>query len=234
VFHDAAKHRAGSLVSRLRVDPGRRSALSVGVVALVVAIVTGAWVWSGRPHGEPASAPVAAAVARSPAAATAATAGVASGGRASAPTTALSGELVVDVAGKVRRPGLVRLPNGARAYDAVAAAGGALPGVSLDSINLAARVNDGQQIVVGPGPAASAPSVGVTGASASSARAGPVDLNAADEDQLQSLPGVGPVLAQHILDWRAAHGPFTSVDQLRQITGIGPAKFGSLKSLVTV
>jgi competence protein ComEA len=231
VFHDAAKHRAGSLLSRLRLDPGRRSAVSVGVAAVVVAIITGAWVWSARPHRVSAAAPLIPSAASASERSTVGSASPvpSSGPRGSASSG--SGAVVVDVAGKVRRPGLVRLPSGARAYDAVQAAGGALPGVSLDGVNLAARVSDGQQIMVGPGPL---PSAGTSGSPATVARAGPVDLNSAGPDQLQSLPGVGPVLAQHILDWRAAHGQFSSVDQLSQVPGIGPAKFAALKDLVSV
>ena len=149
--------------------------------------------------------------------------------------TAAARDVVVDVAGKVHRPGLVRLTAGARAYDAVQAAGGPLPGVDLNSVNLAARVSDGQQIVVGVVPAPAPPAAGAADAAATgAARAGPFDLNAASAEQLQSLPGVGPVLAQHIMDWRAAHGRFSAVDQLQQVTGIGPAKFAVLKPLVAV
>jgi competence protein ComEA len=141
--------------------------------------------------------------------------------------------LVVDVAGKVRRPGLYRLPPGARVADAVAAAGGVQRGVDTTSVNLAARVVDGQQIVIGiagvpgTGPAADAPASG-------GSAGGPVSLNTATLAQLQTLPGVGPVLAQHILDWRDAHGRFTSVDQLDDVPGIGAVKFASLKPLVTL
>ena len=199
---------------------------------MVVAILTGAWVWSARPHLQSTASPSAATAARpSPVSAVTGTAAGPYAGGAPSSAPAGAGAVVVDVAGKVRRPGLVRLSGGARAFDAVAAAGGALPGVSLDSINLAARVTDGQQIVVGPGPPVSS---GGARPSSSGGPATPVDLNSAGMDQLQTLPGVGPVLAQHILDWRAAHGRFASIDQLRQVTGIGPAKFESLKPLVTV
>jgi competence protein ComEA len=139
---------------------------------------------------------------------------------------------VVDVVGKVANPGVYRLPGGSRVADAVQAAGGALPGVDLSTLNLAALVSDGQQVAVGvPG----APVVAADGAGAGSgASSGPVNLNTATEAQLDTLPGVGPVLAQHILDWRNAHGQFASVDQLREVSGIGEAKFADLKSLVTV
>jgi competence protein ComEA len=147
--------------------------------------------------------------------------------------------VVVDVAGKVRRPGLYRLPPGARVDDAVRSAGGALAGVDLSSLNLAAKVVDGQQIAVGipgsPGGAAGAAVGGSApgGGNAGSAGGGPVDLNTASLEQLETLPGVGPVLAQHILDWRSAHGRFATVGQLNDVPGIGDVKFAALKPLVT-
>ena len=138
--------------------------------------------------------------------------------------------VVVDVVGKVSNPGVYRLPSGSRVADAVQAAGGVLPGVDLSALNLAAPLSDGEQVAVGvPG----APAVAAAG-TGSGAGAGPVNLNTASAAQLDALPGVGPVLAQHILDWRTAHGQFTSVDQLREVSGIGEAKFADLKPLVTV
>ncbi|MDJ0340174.1 ComEA family DNA-binding protein [Streptomyces sp. H10-C2] len=135
--------------------------------------------------------------------------------------------LTVDVAGKARRPGLLRLPAGSRVADALAAAGGALPGTDTSALNLARVLSDGEQVVVG-GPAAPAAPVPGGGAPA----AGPVSLNSATGAQLETLPGVGPVLAQHILDYRAQHGGFASVDQLRNVTGIGERRFSDLKPLV--
>jgi competence protein ComEA len=155
--------------------------------------------------------------------------------------------VVVDVAGKVRRPGLYRLALGARVDDAVRAAGGALAGIDLSSLNLAAKVVDGQQILVGvqgapggavggPGTAGGAPigGGGVAAAPAASGGGGLVDLNSATLEQLETLPGVGPVLGQRILDWRTAHGNFATVDQLNDVSGIGDVKFAALKPLVTV
>ena len=121
--------------------------------------------------------------------------------------------------------------------DAIRAAGGVLHGVNTTTLNLASLLQDGDQVVVGvPGAAAAGTSGGV--ASAESGGGAPstgiVDLNTASEAQLDALPGVGPVLAQHILDWRSAHGGFTSVDQLQSVSGIGDAKFADLKPLVSV
>jgi competence protein ComEA len=227
VLDDSSWDGIRSLRARLRVDPGRRGAIAVGAAAVLAAVLTGIWVLSARPHGIPAAAPLA--VQSTPAT-------LDSTSRA-APTASSAGEVVVDVAGKVHRPGLVRLSAGSRAFDAVRAAGGPLPGVSLDSINLAARVSDGEQLTVGAAPTAMSGPSGSSGpdaAAGSAAPRGPVDLNAADAEQLQTLPGIGPVLAQHILDWRSAHGRFSAVDQLQQVSGIGPAKYASLKPLVSV
>ena len=135
--------------------------------------------------------------------------------------------VVVDVGGRVRRPGLVTLPLGSRVADALRAAGGALRPRDLLSMNLAAKVMDGQLLLVGvPGAAVASSDGGST--------SGPVDLNSATADQLEALPGIGPVLAQHILDWRTAHGGFRSVDQLNDVSGIGDSTFADLAPLVTV
>jgi competence protein ComEA len=155
--------------------------------------------------------------------------------------------VVVDVAGKVRHPGLYRLTVGSRVDDALTAAGGPLAGVNLSSLNLAAKVVDGQQIAVGlagagggVGGAGGAPpdgggSAGGGGPAGGGGAAGaPVNLNTASLDQLETLPGVGPVLGQHILDWRTAHGSFTTIDQLRDVTGIGDVKFANLRPQVTI
>lgn len=146
-----------------------------------------------------------------------------------APSPATS--LWVDVTGKVHHPGVFKLRTGSRVVDAVRAAGGALPGTSMDSLNLAAKLTDGQQVAVGLTAAAAAPAAGAGAAPAGPA--GPVDLNTATVEQLQTLPGIGPVLAQRIIDYRTAHGPFTSVDGLQQVGGIGPSKFSQLKEHVS-
>jgi competence protein ComEA len=142
-------------------------------------------------------------------------------------------QLVVDVVGAVRRPGLYRLVEGARIADAVARAGGATSKANLSLINLAAPLADGQQVVVpGRGAAAGAPVAPVGSSAAPGAPSGPVHLNTATLEQLDSLPGVGPVTAQKILDYRQKHGSFSSVDELDAVPGIGPARMDQLKDLV--
>jgi competence protein ComEA len=143
--------------------------------------------------------------------------------------------VVVDVVGAVRRPGLYRLEQGARIADAVSRAGGATRKADLALINLAAPLADGEQVVV---PArGSATPVAPSGAGGSSAApgapaGGPVHLSTATLEQLDSLPGIGPVTAQKILDYRQKHGAFTSVDELDAVPGIGPARLDQLKDLV--
>jgi competence protein ComEA len=141
-------------------------------------------------------------------------------------------EVVVSVLGRVVHPGLVRLPDGTRVADALAAAGGALPGTDLLGLNIARRLSDGEQLLVGvaPSPGQPASNQATTGPSGSQL----VDLNTATLEQLDGLPGVGTVTAQRILDWRNAHGRFTSVDQLREVSGIGQARLAQLKHRVQV
>jgi competence protein ComEA len=143
-------------------------------------------------------------------------------------TPAAAPVLVVDVVGAVRRPGLYRLPQGSRVADAVARAGGATRRAEIALVNLAAPLADGTQVVV-PSRVAVA-SAG--GASSPSTPAGPVHLNSATLEQLDALPGVGPVTAQKILDYRQQHGAFSSVDELDAIPGIGPARLDQLRELV--
>jgi competence protein ComEA len=215
----------------VRVDPGRGGAVAVGVAVVAAAAVTGLWLVTHRPHAVPvaarggqlSSAPTpigtGGAVETSPA-------------TPSAPTSTVA-VLVVDVAGKVRHPGLYRLPDGARVDDAVRAAGGALHGVDLSSLNLAARVVDGQQILVG-GLATGGGAAPPGGAGLTTASTAPVSLNSATLEQLDELPGIGPVLAQNIIDWRTANGGFASIDQLTEVSGIGDVTFAELQPLVTL
>jgi competence protein ComEA len=140
--------------------------------------------------------------------------------------------VVVDVVGAVRRPGLYRLEHGSRIADSVARAGGATRKADLSQVNLAAPLADGEQVVVPRrGVAVAGPGVGGGGAGGA-ASAGPVHLSTATLDQLDSLPGIGPVTAQKILDYRAKHGAFTSVDELDAVPGIGPSRMDQLRDLV--
>jgi competence protein ComEA len=134
-------------------------------------------------------------------------------------------DVVVDVAGAVRRPGVYRLPVGARVTDAVERAGGAAPRAALESINLAARLSDGQQVLVpelGPGGVAAT-------ASGAGAEDGPISLGSATVEQLETIDGIGPVTAADILDFRDQHGGLSSIDQLDQVSGIGPATMQALR-----
>jgi competence protein ComEA len=218
------RHRAPG--AAVRLDPGRRGAWSLWAAGLIAALVLVAWTWLDRPRVQPVSG--------TPVPTSSAGAGHAS----SAPPAPSVGEaaetsatVVVSVVGRVRSPGLVTLPTGARVADAIAAAGGLLPGTDGSSVNLAAVVSDGEQVAVGvPGAAGGA-------APTSAGPAGPpekVNLNSATVADLDGLPGIGPVLAQRIIDYRDQQGPFASVDQLDDVPGIGPAIFAQLTKLVTV
>ncbi|MEU9509796.1 helix-hairpin-helix domain-containing protein [Micromonospora sp. NPDC048170] len=223
---------AGGALSRLpgpgAFDPGRRGVRALAVVAVLVVLGAGFWAWRSRPQAEPVR-PVASAEAS----------GAAATGLAE-PAATPAGELVVAVAGKVRRPGLVRVPAGARVADAVEAAGGALPGVDVALLNPARKVTDGELILVGvaapPGAALppGAAAGGAPGGGAAPGAGGRLNLNTATLAQLDALPGVGPVLAQRILAHRDQHGGFRSVGDLRQVDGIGDARYEQLKDLVTV
>src|SRR6266550_2587605 len=143
-----------------------------------------------------------------------------------APARAAPKSIVVDVAGAVVRPGLYRLRQGARVADAVARSGGLTRHAERTAVNLAAPIADGQQVLVparGAGGAAAAPG---------SPASGPVSLSSATAEQLDALPGIGPVTAQKIISYRQQHGPFTSVEALDAIPGIGPARLANLQGLV--
>ena len=139
--------------------------------------------------------------------------------------------LVVDVAGAVRRPGLYRLPHGSRIADAIARAGGMSRRASQAAVNLAAPLADGEQVLV-PSLAAAGVAGAPSGAAAGPSPSAPVDLNSATVEQLDALPGIGPVTAQKIVDYRTEHGPYTSVDDLVAIPGIGPSRIENLRGLV--
>jgi competence protein ComEA len=217
------------------------------VAALAVALVVAAafavyHFWSGRPQTVRAPDPEPARAAPSaPGPMPGPMPGPAPGARPAA--GAGSRSVVVDVAGKVRRPGLRQLPSGARVADAIKAAGGTRPGADTSGLNRARPLVDGEQIVVGtpahqapaapgapggPAPTGSAPGPGAPGAPPG----GVISLNAATAEQLDTLPGVGPVLARHILDYRTQHGGFRSIDELREVNGIGDRRFADLRPLV--
>ena len=206
---------------RLRIGGLQLGPVHLAVVAVVAAVAVGlaAW-WAVRDQAEavpatsvsPATSPL---VSVSPTVET-----------SDDPTA----ELVVDVAGKVRRPGIAVLPAGSRVIDALKAAGGARRGVDLTSLNLARPVVDGEQILVGVAPVA-----GVAGSlGAPPAGESLVNLNTADQATLETLPGVGPVTAESILAWRTDNGGFTTVDELLEVDGIGEATLADLAPLVTL
>lgn len=216
---------------RLRVGGLQLGPVHLAVVAVVAALAVGlaAW-WAVRDQAE--AVPLA--PDRAPSSATSsATSSAPSPLVPVSPTEDPSGsaELVVDVAGKVRRPGIAVLPAGSRVVDALEAAGGARRGVDLTSLNLARPVVDGEQILVGVAPAA-----GVAGTLGSRGPAGEslVNLNTADQATLETLPGVGPVTAESILAWRTDNGGFTAVDELLEVDGIGEATLEDLAPLVTL
>lgn len=206
-----------------RADPGRPAAKALVLVAVLAAVLAALGVWRDRPVTQaPPALAVVAPTPSTPAAASSAT-----------PT---EGPAVVSVVGKVRKPGLVRLAAGSRVADAIGKAGGPLPKTDLTTVNLARRVSDGEQIVVGlPQLAAPELSAGpVGGAPSGPALTEKVDLNRATPEQFDGLPGVGPVTAQRIIEWRSKHGRFTAVEQLREIEGIGERRFGQLKDQVMI
>lgn len=194
-----------------RVDPGRRGAAALLLIGVLAAVVAAAVVL----RGQPAEVVV-------PEVAESGTPLPGSDQASAAPT----GELVVSVAGEVVRPGLVRLPAGSRVDDAVRAAGGLAPGADVGLLNLARRLVDGEQVLVGIDAPPGAPATG------GAAPGGLLDLNAATAEQLDALPGIGPVLAERIVEWRTEHGGFRSVDQLREVPGIGESKYATLKGKV--
>ncbi len=213
---------------RIRLDPGRPGAAVLFLVAVLSAALAAGVTWASRPSMEPvAAAPVV----------TAGTAG---------PTTTVpvpSAQVVVAVVGQVVTPGLVTLPAGSRIADAIAAAGGALPDADLSTVNLARVLVDGEQVAVGvPGAAAASGGVpapgavpgAVPGAQPGGGGPGLVNVNTATEAELDDLPGVGPVLAGRIVQWRADNGAFTSIEQLQDVDGIGPNTFEDLRDQVTV
>lgn len=213
---------------RLRIGGFQLGPAHLAVVCCVAAVAVGlaAW-WAVRDQAQvvPVGPPTEATASPPP------LAPVDTAATGASPAAAPTEELVVDVAGKVRRPGIAVLPPGSRVVDALEAAGGARSGVDLTSLNLARPVVDGEQILVG---VEAAP--GVAGSLGSTVPGGEtlVNLNTADLAALDTLPGVGPVTAESILSWRDANGGFTSVDELLEVDGIGEATLADLAPHVTL
>ncbi len=231
-----ASQRSGWL-TRLRADPGRAGAIALAVIAALAVLITVFTLVRDRPAPVMSAKlpPVERAASASP--------------RSSASPSSPDRPVVVSVVGLVHTPGLVTLAPGARIADAVQAAGGAVDGADTTGLNMARPLGDGEQIVVGLAPASGQPAVlgsSVNSGSAPASGSSPVpgstkpkggevlDLNAATAEQLDALPGVGPITAAAIVAWRQAHGRFTSVDQLADVDGIGPARLDKLRPLVRV
>lgn len=232
---DADAGGTAGWMAAVRADPGRAGVIALGIVGVLAVLVTVFTVVRDKPPPVVSAKlpPVEMVSSVAP-----------SSGAAPAP----GGPVVVSVVGLVHKPGLVTLDPGARIADALTAAGGPVDGADLLGLNMARRVADGEQIVVGitapPGqPAAMGSSVtadpGAAAPSAANVEKAPatgelVDLNTATPEQLDALPGVGPVTATAIIAWRDANGRFDSVDQLGDVDGIGPARLEKLRALVRV
>ncbi|EID13574.1 ComEA family DNA-binding protein [Mycobacterium xenopi] len=236
---DGSVHGGPAWVAKIRADPGRAGAIALAAIAGLAVLVTVFTVVRHRP------APVVSAklppvemvssASRSPGA---------------SPPPKADQPVVVSVVGLVHKPGLVTLAPGARIADALSAAGGAMAGADTIGLNMARQLGDGEQIVVGIAPAKGQPSAlgsSVTSGTSDTPAApgktsGPpspkpgevINLNTATVQQLDTLPGIGPVTAAAIVAWREANGKFTSVDQLAEVDGIGPARLDKLRALVRV
>lgn len=238
---DASRERGW--VARVRADPGRAGAIGLAVVAALAVLVTVFTLLRDRP------APVMSA--KLPPVQKVSTAGPrSSASPGAAPPPGPDRPVVVSVVGLVHTPGLVTLAPGARIADALRAAGGAVNGADTIGLNMARPLGDGEQIVVGLAPAPGQPtalgSSVAAGTTPTSKAPAPtpgsgkqkpgqvVDLNTATVQELDALPGVGPVTAAAIVAWRQSNGKFTSVDQLADVEGIGPARLEKLRALVRV
>lgn len=202
----------------------------VAVVAVAAGVLLAWWLLAQRPSTTALAEPVGVAAGTAPAGEPAAP-GQAADPQAAPVAATEEADVVVDVAGKVRRPGIVTLPAGSRVHEAIEAAGGLRGDVDTTSLNLARTLTDGEQVLVGVEPVVAAPAAS---GSASAAPGAVVDLNTATSEQLQELPGVGPVTAGAIVDWRTENGGFAAVEDLLQVTGIGEKTLATLRDLVTV
>ncbi|WP_204079086.1 ComEA family DNA-binding protein [Mycobacterium riyadhense] len=225
-------------LAKVRTDPGRAGAIALAVIAALAVLVTVFTLVRDRPAPVMSAKlpPVERVSSTGPKPSTSAGAGA-------------DRPVVVSVVGLVHKPGLVTLPPGARIADALQAAGGAVDGADTIGLNMARPLGDGEQIVVGLAPMSGQPTAlgssvttgSVSGPATTSGRAktpakpaDALDLNTATVEQLDALPGVGPVTAAAIVAWRQANGKFTSVDQLADVDGIGPARLDKLRALVRV
>ena len=227
-------------LARVRTDPGRAGAIALAVVAALAVLIT---IFTlVRDHPAPVMSAKLPPVER--------VSGTSSAGPRSSASAGPAQPVVVSVVGLVHTPGLVTLAPGARIADALHAAGGAIEGADTIGLNMARPVADGEQIVVGLAPPpgqpttlgssvgpGTPPAAGPAGTSTSPGKpkaAEVLDLNSATVEQLDGLPGVGPVTAAAIVAWRQHNGKFTSVDQLADVDGIGPARLEKLRALVRV
>jgi competence protein ComEA len=241
---DGSGEGAGGWIAKVRADPGRAGAVALAAIAAIAVLVAIFTLMRDQP------APVRSA--KLPAVEAAS-----SSSRGSSPSATAKPDqpVVVSVVGLVHTPGLVTLAPGARIADALKAAGGTTDGADTVGLNMARQVDDGEQIVVGIAPVKGQPPVLGSSVSSGTAAPGPpgagshpgrpgrpdkpgrsaaVNLNTATVQQLDALPGVGPVTAAAIVAWREANGKFTSVDQLAEVDGIGPGRLEKLRSLVRV
>lgn len=227
---EATSGKAAGWLATVRADPGRAGVVGLGIVGAVAVLVT---VFTLTRDDGPAI--------------TSAKLPPVQMVSSTAPVAPVNGEVTVSVVGLVHQPGLVTLGAGARIADALSAAGGPLDGADLVGLNMARRVGDGEQIVVGlSSPLGAPPAMGSSITSPTGAAPSPstgekssapgelVDLNTATVEQLDALPGVGPVTAAAIVAWRDANGSFAGVDQLGEVEGIGPARLEKLRGLVRV
>jgi competence protein ComEA len=209
---------------RERLDTLSRGELA-GLIVVLVATLAGVGFWYSRSLPKPIQ------IVETPAPAVSAPASATVVGASASPgASAAPAELMVDVAGLVRKPGVYAFEPGSRVIDAIDRAGGAKAGADLTLLNLAAPLTDGQQILVQEEGAAAPGTSGVPGVGGTTL----VNINTADETTLETLNGVGPALATAIIQYRTEHGPFTTVDQLDDVSGIGPATLEDLRPQVTV
>jgi competence protein ComEA len=235
---DGSTQHDGGWLAKVRADPGRAGAIALAAIAAIAVLVTVFTLMREQP------APVMSA--KLPPVDMAATA---SRGSSPGPSTRPNQPVVVSVVGLVHTPGLVTLAPGARIADALKAAGGSTDGADTIGLNMARQVDDGEQIVVGMAPVKGQPAVlgssvspgsaapgtpSTTSAPTKGASTAQINLNTATVEQLDTLPGVGPVRAGAIVAWRNANGKFTSVDQLGEVDGIGPGRLEKLRPLVRV